>query len=277
MFIVECSPNPQPHPTHTFSSPAYDDGRTQLLLCVHGLLPMLFRGTTYNIPIAVWITHDYPRAPPIAYVVPTQNMLVKPTKFVEVSGRCNVDYLQAWERKSEVCTLRILVASPLQLASQRGAIYLCCSKRCKATSLANHLSMPNPNRLARVQSPSPVHRLPFPRLLVLPRFIHPHHILRLRYLGMSIVHRYHRNQSHLQRPLYPTQLQSLPPVSLHKYAAHSLIMCLTTVLVISPIGHRLGLLVQTRNPHSTSTLQFISPRASAYMVETLSDRPRHSQ
>ncbi|KAJ7273674.1 Vps23 core domain-containing protein [Mycena haematopus] len=56
----------------------YDDGRTQLLLCVHGLLPIAFRQQSYNIPIAVWLTRDYPRDPPLPYVVPTADMLVKP-------------------------------------------------------------------------------------------------------------------------------------------------------------------------------------------------------
>ena len=84
------------------SHPAYDDGRTQLLLCLHGLLPIAYRGTSYNIPIALWLSRDYPRQPPITYVVPTSDMLVRSSKFVDVSGRCSLDYLQNWERKSEV-------------------------------------------------------------------------------------------------------------------------------------------------------------------------------
>jgi ESCRT-I complex subunit TSG101 len=81
---------------------AFDDGRTQLLLCVHGLLPISFRNASYNIPVAVWITRDYPKQPPITFVVPTNDMLVKPGKYLDVSGRCNIDYLQHWERKDEV-------------------------------------------------------------------------------------------------------------------------------------------------------------------------------
>lgn len=84
---------------------AYDDGRTQLLLCIHGLLPINFRGAAYNIPINVWITREYPTQPPIVYVVPTGDMLVRPGKFLEVSGRSNSEYMQQWERKSEGCNL----------------------------------------------------------------------------------------------------------------------------------------------------------------------------
>ncbi|KAF9052600.1 UEV-domain-containing protein, partial [Panaeolus papilionaceus] len=87
----------------------FDDGRTQLLLCVHGLLPIVFRGASYNIPIAVWIQREYPRHPPIAYVVPTTDMLVKPGKHVDVSGLCNLEYSQQWQRKPEGCDLLSLI------------------------------------------------------------------------------------------------------------------------------------------------------------------------
>ncbi|KAF8163268.1 UEV domain-containing protein [Crassisporium funariophilum] len=86
----------------------FDDGRSQLLLCVHGLLPITFRHASYNIPMAVWITREYPRHPPLVFVVPTNDMLVKPGKYLDVSGRCNIEYTQHWERKHEGCTLSAL-------------------------------------------------------------------------------------------------------------------------------------------------------------------------
>ncbi|KAG6868378.1 hypothetical protein C0993_004024 [Termitomyces sp. T159_Od127] len=87
----------------------YDDGRTQLLLCVHGLLPISFRGVSYNIPVAIWLTREYPNQPPIVYVVPTNDMLIRPGKYLDVSGKCNIEYMQNWERKSEGCNLSLLV------------------------------------------------------------------------------------------------------------------------------------------------------------------------
>ncbi|KAJ7774786.1 UEV domain-containing protein [Mycena metata] len=87
----------------------YDDGRTQLLLCIHGLLPITFRGASYNIPVAVWLTREYPREPPLPYVVPTADMLVKPGPHLDVSGRSSVDYVQQWARKSEGCSLSSLI------------------------------------------------------------------------------------------------------------------------------------------------------------------------
>lgn len=88
--------------TYVYILLAYDDGRAELLLCVHGLLPISFRGASYNIPVASWIPHEYPRKAPIVYVVPTSDMLVRASKAVDPSGRCNFPYLQDWEQKSEV-------------------------------------------------------------------------------------------------------------------------------------------------------------------------------
>ncbi|KAG1853686.1 UEV domain-containing protein [Suillus subalutaceus] len=101
----------------------YDDGRTQLLLCLHGVLPISFRGASYNIPIAVWVTKEYPRQPPIVYVVPTQDMLVRPSNHVDVSGRCKVEYSQHWEKKSEACNLSALLEALQQEFSRGPPVY----------------------------------------------------------------------------------------------------------------------------------------------------------
>ncbi|KAI9566462.1 UEV-domain-containing protein [Boletus coccyginus] len=87
----------------------YDDGRAQLLLCLHGLLPITFRGSPYNIPIAVWLTKHYPRHPPIPYVVPTPDLLVRPSTHVDLSGRCTIKYIHDWARKHEPCNLAALL------------------------------------------------------------------------------------------------------------------------------------------------------------------------
>ncbi|KAF5391288.1 hypothetical protein D9757_001922 [Collybiopsis confluens] len=68
----------------------YDDGRTQLLLCLHGLLPINFRNSTYHIPVDIWLPFSYPRSPPIVYVVPAPGMLIKNSKYVDLSGRCDI-------------------------------------------------------------------------------------------------------------------------------------------------------------------------------------------
>jgi ESCRT-I complex subunit TSG101 len=93
------------HSPHKLSSDltiAYDDGRSQLLICLHGLLPISFRGAPYNIPIALWLVREHPVLQPIVYVVPTNDMLVRAGKYVDTSGRISIDYIQHWERKHEV-------------------------------------------------------------------------------------------------------------------------------------------------------------------------------
>ncbi|KXN82081.1 hypothetical protein AN958_03239 [Leucoagaricus sp. SymC.cos] len=101
----------------------FDDGRSHLLLCVHGLLPIKYRNAQYNIPVAVWITREYPRHPPIVYVVPSADLLVKASRSVDVSGRCNLEYMQQWERKSEGCNLSALLDAMVDHFSREPPLY----------------------------------------------------------------------------------------------------------------------------------------------------------
>ncbi|KAH9946184.1 UEV-domain-containing protein [Epithele typhae] len=101
----------------------YDDGRSQLLLCLHGLLPISFRGASYNIPLAIWAPREYPREPPIAYVVPTGDMLVRAGPQVEPSGRCFVQYVRDWERKSEGCNIIGLLEAMQHAFSREPPVY----------------------------------------------------------------------------------------------------------------------------------------------------------
>ena len=44
----------------------------------------------YNIPVAIWLTEQYPQQAPLAYVVPTPDMIIKPRhSFVDASGEEN--------------------------------------------------------------------------------------------------------------------------------------------------------------------------------------------
>ncbi|KAH9180776.1 UEV-domain-containing protein [Lactarius sanguifluus] len=101
----------------------YDDGRTQLLLCVHGLLPITYRQASYHIPIAIWVTRQYPREPPLAFVVPTSEMLVRPGKYIDVSGLCKIDYISNWEKKYEGCDLPSLVQALQHYFSHEPPVY----------------------------------------------------------------------------------------------------------------------------------------------------------
>jgi len=73
------------------------NGTQSELLCLHGTIPIVYAGKQYNIPIAVWIIETYPHTPPLCYVNPTQNMIIKPKhKHVDLNGQCYLPYLSTW-------------------------------------------------------------------------------------------------------------------------------------------------------------------------------------
>jgi ubiquitin-protein ligase len=56
---------------------------------------MYYQGSKYNIPVAVWLGEEYPRMPPIVYVEPTPDMIIKPRHtFVNASGSVDIPYLR---------------------------------------------------------------------------------------------------------------------------------------------------------------------------------------
>ncbi|KAI0302259.1 UEV domain-containing protein [Russula brevipes] len=149
----------------------YDDGRSQLLLCIHGLLPIDYRQASYHIPISIWLTRQYPREPPLAFVVPTSDMLVRPSRSLDVSGLCRIDYVLDWERKYEGCDLRSLVQAMQRYFSNEPPVY--SKPKSGPSSPSSRPSQPvAPPRptppLPRpfVQQPPPPPPPPFPRPIV---------------------------------------------------------------------------------------------------------------
>ncbi|WWC58645.1 uncharacterized protein I303_101189 [Kwoniella dejecticola CBS 10117] len=74
----------------------FDSGQTALLLLLHGTLPITYRGATYHIPMHVWVPHEYPRSPPILFVVPTKEMGIRKSREVDPSGRVNEEAVEYW-------------------------------------------------------------------------------------------------------------------------------------------------------------------------------------
>ena len=77
-------------------SAAYENGVSALLLHISGTLPVVFRGTTYRFPIALWVPHAYPLEPPLVYVTPTEGMMVRPGQHVDPQGKVYHPYLVGW-------------------------------------------------------------------------------------------------------------------------------------------------------------------------------------
>ncbi|KAG9148258.1 hypothetical protein Leryth_012216 [Lithospermum erythrorhizon] len=86
-----------PSLTTTSALFTHNDGRTVNLLQVNGTIPMTYNQVTYNIPIIIWLMESYPRHPPLVFVNPTTDMIIKrPHSFVSPSGAVSIPYLQNW-------------------------------------------------------------------------------------------------------------------------------------------------------------------------------------
>ncbi|KAH8914425.1 UEV-domain-containing protein [Atractiella rhizophila] len=86
-----------------------DSGNSALLLCLHGTIPVTFRGSVYHIPLELWLPLAYPREPPIVYLKPTGTMIIRKGGESDANGRVGGEYIQAWENKSEGRDLEGLV------------------------------------------------------------------------------------------------------------------------------------------------------------------------
>ena len=81
---------------------AHENGQSELLVQLLGTLPVIFRGSTYNIPISIWVPHQYPSQPPIAFITPAKDMMIRPGNHVDLAGRCYHPYLANWIHYSDV-------------------------------------------------------------------------------------------------------------------------------------------------------------------------------
>ncbi|KAH8694951.1 UEV domain-containing protein, partial [Talaromyces proteolyticus] len=90
----------------------HENGTSSLLLHLVGTLPVPFRGAVYNIPIDIWIPNVYPLEPPIVYVTPAADMVVRSGQHVTLEGRVYHHYLahwaEAWDRVSIIDLFNVL-------------------------------------------------------------------------------------------------------------------------------------------------------------------------
>ena len=88
---------------------AYNDGRSMLLLLLDGTIAVPFHGSVYNIPMHFWFPRVYPQEPPIVYVVPMRDMLLRSGEHTTPEGCVQVPYIHTWMRKPEASSLLELV------------------------------------------------------------------------------------------------------------------------------------------------------------------------
>lgn len=76
----------------------HNDGRAAHLLQADGTIPIHHAGASYNLPAVIWLPEPYPRSPPLVFLSPTRDMVIKPNhQLVDRSGLvANAPYLRSW-------------------------------------------------------------------------------------------------------------------------------------------------------------------------------------
>jgi ESCRT-I complex subunit TSG101 len=74
----------------------YPNGVSQEMVVLSGTIPVSYKRTTYNIPVAFYLPVDFPMSGPICYVKPTADMMIKQSQNIDGSGRVYFPYLSDW-------------------------------------------------------------------------------------------------------------------------------------------------------------------------------------
>lgn len=75
---------------------AFSDGRFKDLLSLEGTIPINYKGSSYNIPVCIWLAETHPHSPPMCFVKPTQDMQIKTSMYVDFNGKIYLPYLHDW-------------------------------------------------------------------------------------------------------------------------------------------------------------------------------------
>ncbi|KAF0303824.1 Tsg101 [Amphibalanus amphitrite] len=78
----------------------FDDGTRQELCCLEGTIPVQYKGSTYNIPLCIWLMQQHPLVAPLVFVKPTADMQIKVSKHVDYNGKVYLPYLSDWSQAS---------------------------------------------------------------------------------------------------------------------------------------------------------------------------------
>ena len=84
----------------TLTEFVFNDGRVSTLVCLSGIIPVSYKGKKYNIPVEIYVPDKHPYHPPMAYVKPTADMCIKPSRNVNENGLVFLPYLHEWKPNS---------------------------------------------------------------------------------------------------------------------------------------------------------------------------------
>ncbi|QQP38994.1 Tumor susceptibility gene 101 proteinlike, partial [Caligus rogercresseyi] len=88
----------------------FHDGSEKKLLCLRGTIPVRYKGSSYNIPVAFWLLEDYPLNPPMAFVKPTRDMEIKMSDKVDSEGKISLRLLTTWKDDPEASISALITA-----------------------------------------------------------------------------------------------------------------------------------------------------------------------
>nr|XP_005486646.1 ubiquitin-conjugating enzyme E2 variant 3 isoform X2 [Zonotrichia albicollis] len=105
LTIEELKDVSKTYPNFTFSMNTYTfkDGSQKDLLNFSGTVPVKY-GSSYNIPVRLWILDSHPFAPPLCFLKPTASMGIAVGKHVDARGRIYLPYLQNWSHPKSTLT-----------------------------------------------------------------------------------------------------------------------------------------------------------------------------
>lgn len=104
-----------------FESFIFNDGSCVELVNMEGTVPVLFKGSSYNIPVCIWLMDTHPTNAPLCFVKPTSDMAIKVSKCVDYNGRIYLPYLHEW--KSGNSNLLKLIRIMCQTFSETPPVY----------------------------------------------------------------------------------------------------------------------------------------------------------
>jgi len=96
-------------------------GKTATLFYLYGVVPVSYKGNSYNIPVTFYFDPPYPKTAPRCFVTPTKNMVLSSGHpQVDQGGMIYMPYLSNWDRSSN---LHVLVTKITSVFESRSPVY----------------------------------------------------------------------------------------------------------------------------------------------------------
>lgn len=97
--------------------------QTSPFIVLDGVIPVMYRGVEYYIPILIHVGRNYPDEAPVPYVKPTQSMVIRDGhRHVDKTGRVNIPfYLNNWVHPQY--SLYGLVVAMIRIFSQNPPVH----------------------------------------------------------------------------------------------------------------------------------------------------------